>query len=111
MRRSINKARAVINSNSGETLIEGIVSILVFTVLIATITVMINVSLRISSRAMDSADVMQKSAVAVLAGDVTNPDIVISDDYETILVIDGTTVATVPIIVYRADWFLSFDPK
>ena len=111
MKRSISKLRFILKSKSGETLMEGIVSILVFTVLIAAITTMISVSLRITSRATENADIMQANANAALAGDLLAADVSVIDGEDIVLKIGDTTVSTVPITIYKAGGFVSFDPR
>ena len=59
MKRLISKIRAVLGNTSGISLMEGIVSILILTVLIVTITMMIVVALRFTHASLDGANAMQ----------------------------------------------------
>ena len=72
------KLRAILNSNSGETLMEGLVSILIFTILIISVTMMILVSLKITQTATDYAGEMQKAANAVLEENAPSSDAVVT---------------------------------
>ena len=58
-----------LTNNKGETLIESIVSILIFTVLIASVTMMILLSLRITHRGTDLATGIQNEFNQVMAHD------------------------------------------
>jgi lipopolysaccharide export LptBFGC system permease protein LptF len=59
------KMRSIIKNTRGESLLEGIVSILIFTVLIATVTVMISTSLRITSGSLQRATEWQANVNTV----------------------------------------------
>ena len=59
MRGLLMKISALLRGRSGETLVEGIVSILIFTVLVASITMMLMLSLRITGAANDNANALQ----------------------------------------------------
>ena len=86
--KRLTKARAILKGARGETLMEGIISILIFTILLTSVTMMIMVSLRITANATARAETMQNNAnaAAVLTG---------SRDREirfSIIEIDGVTV-------------------
>ena len=104
----VNKFRAVLSGKRGETLMELIASILVFTVLVASVTMMIILSLRISGNSMDNADEWQAEANAVLAGDPASFGGSASPSSISLL-INGQN-CTIDIIMNRTDSFISFDP-
>jgi membrane-bound ClpP family serine protease len=63
----LKRISAALGNNRGETLMESIVSILVFSILMAAITVTISASLRITAFAVREARNMQNAANRVLA--------------------------------------------
>jgi len=56
------KSKKVLSNSRGESLLEGVISILLLTILVATVTMMIMTSLRVTHRSIDSADTMQDIA-------------------------------------------------
>jgi Tfp pilus assembly protein PilV len=60
---------SILRSRRGETLMEGITSVLVFSILIAAVTMIITVSLRVSSAATMEAQAMQAAANEALRGE------------------------------------------
>ena len=65
----ILKIKKIIKSNSGETLLEGIISIFVLTVLLAAVTMMIMTSLGMTRMLTENAEEAQESANdAILVG-------------------------------------------
>jgi uncharacterized membrane protein len=64
----LEKAYSALNSRRGETLAEGIVSMLIFTILIAMVTLTIMVSLRITLTSTQDAEGIQDSVNTLLAG-------------------------------------------
>ena len=62
----------ILSGNRGESLMEGIASLLIFTVLIAAVTSMIMVSLRITRTATEAADLRQSDANTILADAVSS---------------------------------------
>ena len=116
MKSLVNRVVTLLKGKSGESLLEGIVSILIFTVLIASVTMMIVVSLRITGRATEAAVAGQMEANAVLAGDdaaVLSLGGEIIDEVDVVLTINGATgnVINVPVTVYIAESFTAFEPE
>jgi len=64
MKRLTGKTRAILAKNRGESLMECIASILIFTILFATVSLMINTSLVMTARSTADADKMQNAANA-----------------------------------------------
>lgn len=75
----MKKLKLIFNAN-GATLMESIISILIFTVLIAAVIMMISLSLRISNNSFQSASEMQTSANQILMGegDAKSSEIIIN---------------------------------
>jgi len=101
----------ILKNKKGETLMELIASMLVFTVLIASITTMIIVSLRISANATTRSEEFQQEANEVLAGAPAH----LNNTGGTVsftLITDDTDYKTVDILVavYDSDNFQSFIP-
>jgi len=119
MKKQAAKLRAIIKGNSGETLLEGLVSVLVFSVLIATITMMIMLSLRITSISTVASGASQSEANAVLAGAHEVEVVLISGETEVIGITPssevielsyGSDVFSIPVTVYSSDSFTAFSP-
>ncbi|MCL2198589.1 MAG: hypothetical protein FWB80_06675 [Defluviitaleaceae bacterium] len=62
----IDKSKHLLKGRDGASLIEGIVSILIFVVLVATVTMMIQVSMQISHSARETAASIQDEANEIL---------------------------------------------
>jgi Tfp pilus assembly protein PilV len=106
------KIRAILKASRGETLVEGIVSILVFTILIATVTMTIMVSLRMTSASNRAAEAMQESVNAAMDG-TARPDQDFDQRSETIqLQISGTssTLPPIDVTITEVDGFIAFAP-
>jgi len=109
MHNILRKVKAILKGKRGESLIEGIVSILVFTVLIAAVTMMIMISLRITGISTANADIMQKESNAVLAGADTIPadtktiEFVVNDNESDLIKIG--------VSVYTTDNYTAFEPN
>jgi len=97
--------KSILNNKRGETLMEGILSILIFTVLVASITTMIIVSLRITAVSTEAAEERQAEANAVLTGTAADE---ISDD--TVDFTINGIVFSIDVTVYETDDFLAFEP-
>jgi len=111
MKKLRDKARAIIRSTSGESLMEGIISILVFTVLIASITMMLLLSLRITGAATNAADVRQREANAVLRGfDPDNSVAVTTFPDNPLTLQSGSDVVQIQVDVYSTGNFTAFAP-
>jgi len=119
MKKQADKLKAILKGNSGETLLEGLVSVLVFSVLIATITMMIMLSLRITSISTAASGASQSEANAVLAGAFEVEVVLISGETDVIginhspEVIElsfGSDVFSIPVTVYSTDSFTAFNP-
>jgi len=102
--------------NSGETLMEGIISILVLTILLAAITMMIMVSLRITGVSTAASDARQKEANAVLAG-VSSGGVTVTTDYGADgkgipieLAMAGGGAVTMRVVENSTDNFTAFEP-
>jgi len=119
MKKPADKARAIIKATGGESLIEGIVSILVFTILIASVTMMLMVSLRITGASTVSSRNAQDEANAVLSGNASVTVILPSGDTDVIDVArSGDTVELaigsmsiiIPVTVYSTNNYTAFNP-
>lgn len=101
----------VLKSRRGETLVESITSILIFTILMAAVTTIILVSLRISGMATSEAAAMQNEANAVLRGDGTVDGINTSNIVITFSIVGGPDM-TVNVTETRSDQFrfVAFQP-
>ena len=117
MRKLAGKAQVIFNNNRGETLIEGLASILVFTVLIAAVTMMIMISLRITTNATAAAEARQAEAGVVLAGDnvavgnlggtvTSGPTVRVTIEVDG----DNLNPIFVPVTVYSTAGFTAFQP-
>ena len=69
MKRMLHKAISILREERGETLFESVVSILVFTILIVTVSMVILVSMAVTSSANNWSRIMQGSASAAMTGD------------------------------------------
>ena len=113
MIKLVTKTHAILRSTRGESLMEGIASILVFTVLVASVTMMIMLSLRITHVSTEAANVLQHEANALLGAD--EPDIVIDtdDDASIVFTVNGSPgdPISVDVSVYSSDTFTAFGPR
>ena len=112
MNRLVKRIKSVLSESAGETLIEGLASIMVFVVLVAAVTMMIMVSMRITAVSTANAQTRQTEAAAVLAGDITFAGL-ISDDDEVTFRIPNTPVSltvTIPVTVFSTNAFVAFEP-
>jgi len=108
MDKIISKIRAILSGTRGESLMEGIASILVFTVLMAAVTMMIMISLRITGKSTADADARQKEANAALAGQAAQ---VVRDTVEFIVDGDELEVIEIKVSVYSTDNHTAFEPQ
>ena len=69
MKRILHKAASILREERGETLFESVVSILVFTILIVTVSLVILVSMAVTSSANNWSRIMQGTANAAVSGD------------------------------------------
>ena len=69
MKRMLHRAISILKEERGETLFESVVSILVFTILIVTVSLMILVSMAITSSANNWSRVMQATSNAAVSGE------------------------------------------
>jgi len=108
----VKKAKKILRGTRGETLIEGLASILVFTVLIASVTMMIVISLRITAIATAAAQARQVEAREVLTGNAAAVGALdggaVSTDTVT-FEINGEDV-DVAVTVFSTDEFTAFQP-
>lgn len=88
---------------------ESIVSILVFTVLVATVTMMLLLSLRITRSSTEAADERQEESNAVLTGAGGAVGEVTSEPGSVVLTIDGITIE-IPVNVSSSDNYTAFEP-
>ena len=102
------KIRAVLKGSRGETLMEGVASILVFTILIASVTLTIMVSLRMTALSNEAARTMQEDVRTALEGsdDDDGEDIVF-----TFTITGGGVPVTVKVTVTDAGAFRAFAPQ
>lgn len=61
MKKLTAKIKAILSGNSGETLVESLISILVFAILIETVTLMIMTALRMNGTSISNATASQTS--------------------------------------------------
>jgi Tfp pilus assembly protein PilV len=103
------KARAVLSRPRGETLMEGVVSILVLTILLAGVTMMITMSVRMSAMATGEANDAQNEVNAALTAGDGDPEVftftVVVDDSET-----GTLKLPVAVTRTQEFSFIAFTP-
>ena len=104
--RAVKRARAILKGTRGESLMEGLASILVFTVLIASVTMMIMVSLRITHVSTTSAANRQEEANATLAGTSAPASKIV----EFIINDDPTDIIEVEVLLYESENFAAFTP-
>jgi hypothetical protein len=106
--RFFHRLRAVLKCKKGETLMESIASILIFTVLVAAITMMITLSLRITSVSVGASEGMQARVNAVLTGDdaITGPPA----DGIVIFHLSPTNAVNVNVSIFTMDGFTAFEP-
>ena len=104
MRRLAKKIQVILNGSRGESLMECIASIFVFTILLACVTMMIMVSMRVSSNATRDASSMQTDVNAVLSGAAS------CEDENVELRVNGVSI-DIPVVVYRAGDFAAFFPR
>ena len=79
------KKKALIFSNKGETLVESIISILVFSVLMVTIAITIQAALRITGLSADAANQAQETVNTTIEGVYINPaNVTFTFNYEII---------------------------
>jgi len=119
MKKQALKLRNIIKGTGGETLLEGLISVLVFSVLIATITMMIMLSLRITAISTVASSASQNEANAVLMGESEVEVVLISGETEVIgvtmspdevVLSFGSENFTIPVTVYSTNSFTAFNP-
>jgi len=71
MRKTADRLRAELSSRGGETLVETVISLLIFTVVMLAVTYMLTTSLRLVNKAQETARLLQDRDNAVAAGDYT----------------------------------------
>jgi Tfp pilus assembly protein PilX len=114
MNRLVKKIKYILSESTGETLIEGLASILVFVVLVAAVTMMIMVSMRITANSTENARIRQLEAAAVLAGDLAFAGLDDTPGEEVTLFVPGTPaslIVTVHVTVFSTDAFVAFEPE
>jgi len=104
MKELVKKISPILRGSRGESLIECIASILIFTILIACITTMILVSLRVTGNATRDADAAQADMNAILSGTAY------SREENVELTVNGAAI-DVPVLLYSAGSFTAFNPK
>ena len=107
MKRLVSKVKSILFKTHGETLIEGLASILVFTVLIASIAMMIMVSLRITHNTTITAQDRQEEAIDIISGTGTPEieNIELTIDFGSFVWPKGIDVA-----IYTSESFVYFEP-
>ena len=121
MKQLLSVTRKALINSRGTSLIEAVVSILVFTVLIATVTMILATSMRISSTASSLSHEMQVEINAVTARDeaaIANyPGHADCEDCpaggcEVVLVFGGFAAGEVrvPVDIFGTERFISFEP-
>ena len=106
MKSLVKKTCAILKGRRGESLMESIASILVFTVLIAAITSMIMASLQITRAATEAAGRRQNDANAVLTGGVS----AVADTVELVFGEDDNRVIEIGVILSSEGDFVAFAP-
>ena len=101
---------AILRDTKGESLMEGIASILVFIVLSASVTMMITLSLGITRRSTEGAGELQREANAALAVMDGGDTPIATESGAVELVTEGFTVK-IPVSVYSTAHFTSFEPE
>jgi len=110
MKQLVKKVRTILKSKSGETLMEGLASVLVFTVLIATVTMMLLVSLRITNNTTQAAEARQIDALAVLTGDVDTDDTTPGVEIGFNVVGNTNPLVNITVTVYSTEGLTAFEP-
>ena len=103
----VKKIQKILSCKRGETLIEGITSIFVFVVLIASISMMIMMSMRITSNATLAAEIMQEEAGEVLAGSTAGGP---EDNGDVVFESDELAQITINVDIYINGGFIAFQP-
>lgn len=67
MKRLISRIRSILGGTSGETLMEGIVAILILSTLLTTVTFMIQISLAWTAKYTRAGELLQEAANAAVA--------------------------------------------
>ena len=111
MKRLMRKIKALLSAKNGETLLEGLISIMLFTILVVSVTMMILVSLRLTRNSTADADELQAQANAVQAGLIGEPGVKLDNFAVIELVIDDGSSVVVPITVYETGDFSAFMPR
>jgi hypothetical protein len=102
----LNKIKQILRQKKGETLMEGIISVLVFSIMIAAITMMINWALRFNAMSTTDAETMQNAANDLFggAGFTVDATLVLRDS-------GNNVVASIPIRTTDGDSeFFAFVP-
>jgi Tfp pilus assembly protein PilV len=109
MKELVCKVRAILKKTRGESLMECIVSILVFSVLIAAVTTMIMTSMKITGKATQAAEAMQKDINAVVSGTASSANKTVGLEIQA----DGVMVnnINISVAVYSAGDFIAFYPR
>ena len=103
----ISKLKAALKNRRGETLVEGVVSILVFVVLVATVSSMILLSLRITHSSLDAATEMQENFNTLVEGNTAPSYIGQTVDFT----LPGVVAAiTVEVDMYESGGLVIFSP-
>ena len=112
MKKPAKKIKTFLKGTSGESLMEALVSILVFSVLIASVTMMIMLSLRITSISTETGNQRQEEARALLTG-ASAGDISVGVDTGAVSLRDSSTgrTITIPVFIFSTDDFTDFDPE
>jgi predicted lipid-binding transport protein (Tim44 family) len=101
--------KRVLAGKRGETLMEGIISILIFTIMMATITMMISWAMRLNATAMERGTAAQAAANSLFAGTGTTVPATLT------LRLTGASDTTVEIpistITDADDQFFAFFPR
>ena len=105
MAELIKKTRAILTGNRGESLLEGLASVLIFTLMMAAIGLMIMVSMKVTEISTASGGLSQAEANAALSGIITDPGIAVDVDDIDIRFIIGDLMIDIDanIIIYDDD--------
>lgn len=107
MKKLINKIKTVFADTRGESLVESIASILIFTILMVTATMMIKTSFRITGNSTVDAGYKQNivnKTVFQRYDNASAPDLILRDDTNGIKVI-------IPVDLSSDGNFTAFSPR
>lgn len=107
MKRLKDKLKTILTGKKGESLVEGLVSLLVFSVLMMAVTMMINTSLRMTAASTADASAKQESFNNAVFEQYTTPAAV-----NLLLQTSGSAIdVSVPVYLSNDGTYVSFSPR